>query len=97
VVPKHAYNAADLGGNFGKKETLNREVKALPENQAQFKGNSSNIFGVEEKTERNEGKNKVDKLIPHQMQWTEHDSVRNQDVGDGQQRDRSKENKLSKN
>jgi hypothetical protein len=50
VVPKHAYNAAELSANFGKKETLNREVKALAENQGQFKGNSSNIFGLEEKS-----------------------------------------------
>lgn len=28
--------------------------------------------------DRNGVKNKVTKLIPHQMQWTEHDSVRHQ-------------------
>ena len=51
-----------------------------PENRSEFKGNSSNIFGYNEKVERNNVKNKVDKLIPHQMQWDQHDSVRYQDA-----------------
>lgn len=81
-IPKHAYNVKDLQteANFGKKETLNREVLNKPENRSEFKGNSSNIFGYNEKAERNNVKNKVDKLIPHQMQWDQHDSVRYQDA-----------------
>lgn len=65
--------------SFGRKETLNREVINLPENTTEFKGNSSNIFDYNEKVERNMVKNKVDKLIPHQMQWDQHDSVKYQD------------------
>ena len=51
----------------------------MPQNTTQFKGNSSNIFGYDEHTDRNGVKNKVDKLIPHQMQWTDHDSIKHQD------------------
>ena len=51
----------------------------MPENTTHFKGNSSNIFGYDEHVDRDGVKNKVEKLIPHQMQWTDHDSVRHQD------------------
>ena len=81
-VPKHAYNVKDLQPepNFGKKETLQREMLREPENNSEFKGNSSNVFGYSEKVERNMVKNKVEKLIPHQMQWDQHDSIRYQDA-----------------
>ena len=59
---------------------MGRETRGQPENNTEFKGNCSNIFGYDEKTNRNQTKNKVDKLIPHQMQWDQHDSVRYQDV-----------------
>lgn len=52
----------------------------MPENGTRFTGNSSNIFGYDSHADRNGVKNKVEKLIPHQMQWTDHDSVRYQDA-----------------
>lgn len=55
----------------------------MPENTTQFKGNSSNIFGYDQHVERNGVKNKIDKLIPHQMQWMEHDSIRHQIIDNG--------------
>lgn len=45
--------------NFGKKETLTREILDEPENNSEFKGNSSNVFGYNEKVDRNMIKNKV--------------------------------------
>jgi hypothetical protein len=69
-VPKHAYNMEDIENNFGKKDILSREIKTMPENTTQFKGNSSNVFGYDQYAERNGVKNKIDKLIPHQMEWT---------------------------
>jgi hypothetical protein len=62
----------------------------MPENTTQFKGNSSNIFGYDEHADRNGVKNKVNQLIPHQMQWTDHDSIRYQNCSSsGSQRNSS--------
>ena len=87
-VPKHPYNVK-VGlkeTNFWRKETLTREVSNQPDNKTEFKGNCSSVFGYDEKANRNMVKNKIEKLIPYQMQWDEHDSIKNQDAVDPKNR-----------
>lgn len=50
----------------------------LPENSTQVKGNGSTIFGFDQKDQHN-NPNKLSKLIPYQMEWDQHDSVKYRD------------------
>jgi hypothetical protein len=63
--------------NFGRKETMKREMAELPYNSTQIKGNSSRLFGMEERVlPKSEQTIPMPPLIPNRMQWDQHDSVK---------------------
>jgi hypothetical protein len=62
--------------HYGRKNTLKREVESLPYNQSNIKGNASQLFDFDSKAQQpSEQKNKPT-LIPIQMKWDQHDSIR---------------------
>lgn len=69
--------------NFGRKETLNREINNLPYNTSEIKGNSSRLFDFDVKVKAKTEKTiSMAPLIPHQMQWDQHDSVKYAHIND---------------
>lgn len=69
--------------NFGRKETLNREINNLAYNTAEIKGNSSRLFDFDIKVKaKTEKAISMAPLIPHQMQWDQHDSVKYARIND---------------
>ncbi len=69
--------------NFGRKETLKREIKQLPFNETVNKGNSSKLFDLDERIRpQTEHTIPVVPLIPYKMQWDQHDSVRYPEMND---------------
>lgn len=62
--------------HYGRKNTLKREVESLPYNQSHIKGNASQLFDFDAKVQTSVDKKDQPVLIPHQMQWDQHDSIR---------------------
>jgi hypothetical protein len=63
--------------NYGRKEVFKREINGLPFNTAQLKGNSSRLFDLDQRIKFNEeGNIPLAPLIPHQMNWDQHDSIK---------------------
>lgn len=63
-------------GNFGRKETFKREINSLPYNENTNRGNTSRLFDLDERTGTKASKVQYAPLIPYQMQWDQHDSVK---------------------
>jgi hypothetical protein len=64
-------------GNYGRKEVFKREISGLPLNNAQLRGNSSRLFDLDERVKaRGEETVPLAPLIPHQMSWDQHDSIK---------------------
>ena len=62
-------------GNFGKKETMRREINHLEINNGLMKGNSSRLFDMDERIQGLvENQEDCVPLIPYGMQWDQHDS-----------------------
>ena len=63
--------------NHGRKETFKREIDGLTLNNAQMKGNSSRLFDLDQRMKfKEEGNIPLVPLIPHQMNWNQHDSIK---------------------
>ena len=75
-VQNHFHAEYDPNRNFGRKETLSREVDSLPENHSEVKGNESRLFGFDQRVDQGEQRSTVQPLIPHYMKWEDYDSVR---------------------
>lgn len=56
---------------------MKREMAELPFNNTQMKGNSSRLFGMEDRIlPKSEQTIPMVPLIPNKMQWDQHDSVK---------------------
>jgi hypothetical protein len=73
---------------------LNREISKLPYNNTASKGNTSRLFDLDERVKPNtEQIIPLAPLIPHQMQWDQHDSVKYAHINNpNKQNDRKTEN-----
>lgn len=68
--------------NFGRKETFKREINSLPYNENTNRGNSSRLFDLDERIGTKTGNMQYAPLIPYQMQWDQHDSVKYAHIND---------------
>jgi hypothetical protein len=63
--------------SYGRKEVFKREINGLPLNTAQLRGNSSRLFDLDERIKlTGEDSTPLMPLIPHQMNWDQHDSIK---------------------
>ena len=75
--PKKVEPLSPRDANYGRKNTFSREIGGLEQNNIPIKGNSSRLFGFEERAKvQTETSINLSPLIPHQMQWDQHDSIR---------------------